>query len=496
MLWLLSCIHGPPGGLTPVEELARVDAVVLQPTEGSRLIYLQATVQAGSAYDPVGQEGIAWLTAQAMRQGGSGELGPEAVDALLYELAADIEVIVDKDLVTFRGKALASDADRFVPLFTDMVNRPAFDDDAVARLLESGIDALTVSMLESDERLGDNVFDVWINEGHPYGHPVEGRAGVLPLLDADDLRAFHAATYVRSSTTLGLAGAVDQAGADSFAAAFATLSPERGPEATPKPRPDVEGRHLLAVEKSTTSLGVHFGHPLDVDRAHEDFPELFLAMIAFGEHRQSHGRRYGEIRTARGLNYGDYAYVEHYVQRGWTSAQEQGTVRRQPQFSVWLRPIAVDNGPWALKMALKLTEDLVEEGLTQEEFDRIGAYLQMRAKIWAQDPGTRLAYAVEAEALDLPNMLEELPAALGEVTLEGVNAALKRHIRPDDLRIVVVTNDGEALAAALTEDSPTPLVYSADQTPDPEQADIDEEVAAMSVGLSEYSVVQAEGIFR
>ena len=496
MIWLLSCIHGPPGGPSPLEELTHLDAVVVQPTEGSGLVYVQATVQAGSAYDPVGQEGVAWLTAQSMRQGGAGDLSPEEVDALLYQLAADIEVIVDKDLVTFRGKALADDADVFVPLFVDMMTRPAFDEATVDRLRDTAIDALTVSMLESDERLGDTAFDVWINEGHPYGHPVQGRAGVLPLLDADALRTFHDSAYVRSATTLGLAGAVDQSDADSFAAGFATLSGDRGPEATPKPRADVVGRHLLAIEKQTASLGVHFGHPIEVDRGHEDYPELFLAMIAFGEHRQGHGRLFEQIRTTRGLNYGDYAYIEHFVQRGWGSAQEQGTVRRQPQFSVWLRPIAGENGPWALKMALKMTEDLVNEGLTPEEFEKIRAYLLMKTRIWAQDPGTRLAYAVEAEAMDLPDMLVDLPPLIEALTLEDVNAALKRHIDVDNLRIVCVTGDADALTAALTEDSETPLVYSEDRQPDPEQASIDQEVAATSVGLAEYSVLSAEGIFR
>ena len=493
---LLSCIHGPPAGPTPLEELALIDEVVLQKTEGSQLIYLQATVQAGSAYDPVGQEGIAWLTAQSMRQGGAGELAPDEVDALLYELAADIDVVVDKDLVSFRGKALAEDAEVFVPLFTDMITRPAFDEAAVERLRDQAVDSLTISMLESDEALGHTAFDVWINEGHPYGHPVQGRAGVLPLLDRDAVMAFHEATYVRSGTTLGLAGAVTENEAVRFAADFAALSADRAPEAGPKPRQDVEGRHLLVIEKQTASMGVHFGHPIEVDRSHEDFPELFLAMVAFGEHRQSHGRLYNAIRTDRGLNYGDYAYIEHYVQRGWSSAQEQGTVRLQPQFSVWLRPLAADAGPWAVKMALSMTEDLVEQGLSAEEFEEIQAYLLMKSRIWAQDPGTRLAYAVEAEALDLPDMLVDLPPEIEALTVEEVNAALQRHIRPDDLRIVVVAGDGEAVVRALTEDSPTPLVYSEDRQPDPEQATIDEEVAAMSVGLSEFTVVPAEGIFR
>ena len=492
---LLSCVHPTPVGPSLLEQLADLDGVVVQATEKSQLIYLQATIQAGSAYDPIGQEGVAWLTAQSMRQGGAGDRSAEEVDQLLYDLAADVDVIVDKELVTFRGKALASDKDVFVPLFVDMVVDPAFEDATVERLRSQALDQLTVGILDSNEALGDAVFDTLVNEGHPYGHPVEGRSGVVGLLDVASVEAFHDAAYVRSRTTLGLAGAIDQALADQVAAAL-ELPDVAGPEATPKPRGDTAGRSLLVVERQTNESVVNLGHELDVDRAHPDYPALYLAMIAFGQHRESHGRLYRTLRGERGLNYGDYAYIEHYVQRGWSSEQEVGTTRTQPQFMVWLRPLKQPTVAWSIKAAVEMTETLVEDGLAPDEFALMQEYLLQRMRIWAQDPGRRLEYAVEGAALGYPDQLEDLPAAIEALTVEDVNAALAEHIRPQDLRIVVVAGNADELVGDLTEEKATPLVLGEDIVLTDAQVAWNQDVAESSLGLQSWTIVPAEGIFQ
>ncbi len=75
--------------------------LVLQPSKGPK-VWMQVTVRAGSAHDPVGKEGLAHLTAQPLRAGGMGALAPQDVSAALVELGTDIEVMVDKELVSFR----------------------------------------------------------------------------------------------------------------------------------------------------------------------------------------------------------------------------------------------------------------------------------------------------------------------------------------------------------------------------------------------------------
>lgn len=446
------------------------------PSEGP-ITHVQITVAAGTALDPAGQQGLAWLTAHLLREGGAGERTPEQVDALLDELGTDIEVVVDRELVTLRARALHEDTAALSALLSDMVLRPGLDAEALERLRDGQIDHLERGVLSSDEDLGMAVFETWVYEGHPYGHPLQGRAGALPALDTEDVRRFLADRYVRPAVTLGIAGPAvradgridpDQPGGGGLVSlrdALSTLPPRPSAPTTPRMIPAIEGRALLVVEKPTGSTGVHFGHGLDLDRTHPDWPALMLAFTVLGEHRQSHGRLYRALRGERGLNYGDYAYVEVYRQEGWSATRETGTARRQSLFTTWLRPTSPENGPFALKAAVGMVEDFVADGLSPEEFATTRDALRGRVALWADHPGRRLGWAVEAAALGLPDPVGTLPGALDALTLEGVNAAIRRHIHPDDLRIVVVTGDAAGFIAAVEGDDPTPIVYGGDAPP-------------------------------
>jgi zinc protease len=220
-------------------------------------------------------------------------------------------------------------------------------------------------------------------------------------------------------------------------------------------------------------------------------------MTAFGAHRQSFGRLYQTLRGARGLNYGDYAYAEPFVQRGWSVLPEQGVRRRDNHFLMWLRPTGDANGAFAVKLAIDELERLVADGLTEEEFANTVAYLKRRTRLEATDPGRQLAYALDAEVTGTPDVLDFLPRVLDSVDRGEVNAALAEHIHPDDLWIVAVSGDGPALARALIEENPTPIVY-ADVTPGEDQAERDAAIAEKSLGLdpAQLFVLEADGVFR
>ena len=493
---VMACAPSIAPGPIPVEQ-RNVLNLVAQPDDQSPNIYLQALVRAGSATDPVGQEGLAHLVARSLVDAGAGSRSSVEVRDALYVTGNRITVGVDREWVRLRLRCHNDHADLCIELFADALLTPRFDEADVFRLRDEATYQVEQGLLSDEEALGHEVLESVLFSSHPYGHPPAGRSGVLPLLGPSELRDFHAAHYVRETVHAGIAGNFSPEQQALLQARLSALAGQAAPELIllqPKP---VTARSLTVVETQTEVTGVHFGHPIDVDRNHADWWPLTLGMTALGQHRQSFGRLFRTLRTDRGLNYGTYSYIEPYVQRGWSSLPENGVLRSQPYFYVWIRPTSLDNGPFAVKLAIDETRSLLEEGFAEQEFERTRDYLLGWVPLLAQDPGRRLAFALESQATGTPNLLDALPAALEDVDATRVQAALNAHIDLDRVQIVAVTGDPDGFTAAVTEGNPTPIVYS-DVQPGDEQVKRDQRVAEQSLDLSADALwrVPAQGIFR
>ena len=88
------------------------------------------------------------------------------------------------------------------------------------------------------------------------------------------------------------------------------------PEAVaPQARPAILGRsssgmEVEIIQKETRATAISFGLPIGVLRSSPDFAALWLARTWLGDHRSSVSHLYQRIREIRGMNYGDYAYIE------------------------------------------------------------------------------------------------------------------------------------------------------------------------------------------
>ncbi|MEZ4239081.1 MAG: hypothetical protein R3F59_23600 [Myxococcota bacterium] len=506
-LWALSALAacGPKidPGPVPVQVAAEPVRLVTQPVPDAPDLYLAAIVAAGSSWDPVGAEGTAQLAATALVEAGAGDRTAEEVRQALFPTGNAFEVVVEREWASIRLRCHRDDAALCTELFVDALTRPRLDEVDVIRLRDQQLQRLTDGMLADEEHLAWELFEASLYEGHPYGHPPEGRAGVLPLVDTAAVRDFYAAHYVRPAMVVGAAGAVDDAVVQALTEGLAAV-PARMLQDHPLMAPEsLPGRVLVAADTATPVTGFTFGHALDLGRGDPDWPAMWVAVTALGAHRQSFGRLFGALRGDRGLNYGDYAYLEPHVEQRRAPDADQGTLRRTDRFMVWIRPTSLENGPFALKLALDEVGRWRDEGLTPEAFEDVRGYLRRHLPVLAPDPGRRLLFALDAAATGTPDLLSMGPA-LDALTVEQVNAAIPRHIQLDDLRIVAVSGEAQQLVEALTGDAPTPIVYAEGADVSAEQAERDAAVAASDVHLARTRagdapaawVIDAEAAFR
>ncbi|MEL6822236.1 MAG: insulinase family protein, partial [Calditrichota bacterium] len=267
----------------------------------------------GSQNDPEGKEGLAALTASLLTEGATQNHTYEEILAKLYPMAAGIGESVDKEMTVFNGRTHRDNLTEYYSLFKEVLLMPAFKQEDLDRVKSDYMSYVQKSLRYSqDEELGKEVLYEFIFTGTPYEHNEEGHVQSLQAITLQDVKDFYANNYTRSNIVIGLGGGYSMDFLKRVESDFNTL-PEGNKAVISKSVPAaIDGMHVKIVEKNANATAISFGFPIDVQRGSRDFYALDMARSWLGEHRNSFSHLYNVIRETRGLNYGDYAYIEHF----------------------------------------------------------------------------------------------------------------------------------------------------------------------------------------
>jgi len=439
---------------------------VLLPIPSSPLVTFRIQFRAGAADDPAGKKGLTRLTASMLTEGGTQKHTYEEMTALFYPMAAGVNAVVDKDVTTFVGTTHIDNLDKFVDLFMQILLTPRFDPSDFKRLQTSQSNYLSKTLRGgNDEELGKEALGVCMYAGHPYGTPNAGLVSNLDAVTLDDVKAHYKKMFTRDNVTIGLAGGYPKGLVDKVSKALEQL-PAGAPEHPAPVKPhEISGLEILAIEKEGRSTAISMGYPIDVTRADPDFYALMVANSHLGEHRTMNGVLMNRMREVRGLNYGDYSYIEHFVQDGGSTFPITNIPRSEQYFSIWIRPVQPQHGHFALRLALWEMNRMVNDGLTQEEFEEARSFVKNYSKLWAQDQSRRLGYLMDSRFYGVDDFLGTLPAKLDALTRDQVNAAIKKHLRSDRMCVAVVTKGAEAFLHDVMNNTPSPMTYDAEGIP-------------------------------
>jgi zinc protease len=214
--------------------------VVVFVRPGLPIVQAQLQVSAGLRSEATGHAGLAFLTAQLIRQGTSSRSAQDfAVE--LDTLGATFATSVLRDVAQVAAGCRTQEFEGMLELMSDAVVNPLFSEEAFQAVRRQvagqlGVQAQNPAAL-ADERAGAALFG-----GHPYGHPAYGMLGGLLSSTRDEVREFHRDHWRPDRAVLAIAGDIDperafassaewfgrwagRAGADPAAAA---PSPRRG----------------------------------------------------------------------------------------------------------------------------------------------------------------------------------------------------------------------------------------------------------------------------
>ncbi len=446
-------------------------------------IVVKLAFKAGSAADPKGKEGLAALTASMISGAGSKAMRIDEIKKTLYPVAGSFNDQVDKELTTFTAVIHKDNWRTLVDVALPQLVDPGFREEDFKRLKDQQRNALTQNLRSfNEEELGKERLQENLFAGTPYGHTVLGTVAGLDAITLDDVKAFAKAAYTRAGLITGISGAAPKEFVDRLKADLGRLP--AGP-ALPAPAGVVaklpKGLEVEIIQKETRATAISFGKPIEVTRSHPDFAALSIAKVWLGEHRSSQSHLYQRIRELRGMNYGDYAYIEAFPRGMYQFFPDPNIPRRSQLFEVWIRPVVPENGHMALRIALYELGKLIKDGLTQAEFDATREYLTKNVFLLTSTQNEQLGYAIDSSWYGIPEFTSYMREKLAKLTREEVNAAIRKHFSASDLSVVIITKDAAGLKEKLLSDALSTIKYDSEKPK--EVYEEDKLIGAMKLGI-------------
>jgi zinc protease len=384
----------------------------------SPLRSIRLATRIGAAHDPRGKEGLANLTAQMMVKGATRSRGYKQILEECFEMATHIEAQVDKELTVFHAVYHQDHHERFQTLLLEMRHQPAFLPEDFERVRQDQINFLEFTLGQNnDEELAKETLYSKLYADHPYEHHCVGTVDGLRNITLDDVRAFHP-----------------------------LVLQEHAPLALPSPRQPV-GRQITRIHKpDARAIAISFGWHIPVVRGHADFPPLLMAQCWLGQHR-SGGRLFDVIREERGLNYGDYAYIEYFPRGMYQLEPDPNLARQQQIFQVWIRPVAPEDANLAISLALHEIEQLAAHGMNDEDFERTRNFLCKHSKLLLKTQSLMDGDRIDSAFYGTPSYPDYLDATLASLTPAHVHSAARRYLDTANLHLVAVGPNLEQISA-------------------------------------------------
>ncbi|MEY3220110.1 MAG: hypothetical protein RIT27_1467 [Pseudomonadota bacterium] len=385
------------------------------------IVDIQIAFDAGSVRD--GEKlGLASLTTSLLNEGAGG-LTAEQLAETFDNVGAQCSQSASKEMATLQLRSLA-DKNLFEPAFENLLTilkKPDFPEKPLERVRNQMLQSLA-SQKQSPSSLLSKAFQETLYGQHPYAFQTSGTEESLLKLTREEVIAFYNKHYVAKNAIISLVGALSREEAEQIVMRILKDLPigETLPPIPPAPEtPKLAPIHIeYPSEQTHISLG-----QIGYARNDPDYFPMFIANYVLGGGGLV-SRLSAEVREKRGLVYSIYSSVSPMLQAGTISAHLQ---TRQ------------ENAQSAIELVRKLISTFVEQGITEKELLDAKKYSTGNFALRVDSNGKLLSYLTTIGFYHLPlDYMQTWTSKVEAVTLEQVNAAIKRHIQPEKMVLITV----------------------------------------------------------
>lgn len=388
------------------------------------LVTVRAVIDAGAATEQSGEEGLAWLTANALA-GGTAQRSGEALAWELERLGAELDTFTTWDAVNVE---LTTRADRIADalgLLAEIVRRPAFPPHEVERMRNEQLAEILRRSTEPRGLADDEAVRSIYAETATYARPVIGNTPQVESFDAAAAKRFHARRFTAGNSAIIVVGAVAvDAAAAEVERAFGDWQGAHDPAPAPTTEPRVDRSTVFLVDRSSAVQSeLRIGH-VGVSRHHDDYYALLvLNTIVAGAFTS---RLNMTLREKHGFTYG---VRSHFA------------FRRGAGPFVISTAVGSDVTARAIEEALRELREIHDNGATADEVRTARDYLAGTLPLEMQTTEHIAARIAELHTFSLDtNYFENWRERIGSVTEDDVARAAREHLHVERLAIVVVGN--------------------------------------------------------
>jgi predicted Zn-dependent peptidase len=344
-----------------------------------------------------------------------------ALARVLEDRGASLRLSSDGLYVDVSGQALREDVPVVMEVLAEMLRSPSFTAEEFEKVRSQTLAKLQRQMERTGKQASGALSRRLFPENHPnYSAPPETQIECLKSLSLNDVKTYHERHFGSNDYTLCMVGDVELAEMqEAVASAFDEWPHHRAsPTHSTDPAGQEPGHTSIALpDKSNTD--VRMGHALPVRRDHDDYIALYVGNYILGGNFSA--RLMNEIRDERGLTYhigSGLSGVSTRYAGSWT-------------VEVTLSEDKIAEGIAATRDVIRT---FVEEGATGDELEAkkttiTGAYTVGLATT------QRLARSLLTNAeRDFPaEYLDRFPKEVEALTLEEVNRAIRRYLKPEEM---------------------------------------------------------------
>ena len=443
--------HLRPVQFPPFQDVALPNGMTLLLVENHEQpsLTISLNFRAGSAYDPIGKEGLSEIVAELLTKG-TPSRDADQIASAIEGVGGSLSATSGDDFLSISTDVLSDHADLAFSLLGDVARQSTFPDKELDLARTRALSSLEVE-LSQPENVAARAFAKEIYGRHPYGRSTS--AASLRAITRDDVVKFAGQRLRPAGALLVVAGDITLPRARQLAdSAFATWrgAPAASPSlpvVPPKKATDI----LLVDRPGSAQSNIVMGNTTFSPTDTGYYPAR-VALHVLGGGADS--RLFMILREQKSWTYGSYAALRRSRGVGNWQATFQG------------RTEVTDS---ALAEMLHQVDRLRTEVIPDSELTAAKGFLIGSFPLTIETPAQIASVVATARLLGLPaDYLQRYRERLQLVSGRRARGAAQRILRRDALTIVVV-GDAKALYVKLKTIAPVRLVDISGNPEDPSQ---------------------------